>query len=484
MDEQIKKAYKKIHISESAKNRIEMAVVMNEKKEKKKRDSFIQMNRWKIAVAASLSLVLVLPAGVHAAQKIYRYFTTSVTENKYSVDMKMEQEESGNPIGETSNAGNKQQYIKLTVDFGRDYTIEKEIKGALTNADNETALVGYSYKDGFESGKNFWYELQYLDGNQKEILSTYDVSENEVFRINGRKAVYCSYNDVVGSKYSQDYLTCYGQTIYIFIEDYGYILEMAAQKGLAKEDFIHLAERIQISKAASISEASDYVLYSKRQKPAWNVKGENQNAVEQIEHDSYSYKQAKVGETTIKLTDVKVLDSVETLDKDAFITSHFSYKSLVGNNGRLKRYDREFVKYGDGISEPEKSVAKTEKIQPKLVYVTLEVEDATSPSGDGNYQVSSLQFVTKKDGKIYKKGYRDNYNRPMYIDDAFIDRMPCYFEESLGGKSSWFTKIKGNKMTLHFAYLVDEDQIEGMALDLNDWVSSDEGHIYLDISQK
>ena len=43
--------------------------------------------------------------------------------------------------------------------------------------------------------------------------------------------------------------------------------------------------------------------------------------------------------------------------------------------------------------------------------------------------------------------------------------------------------MNGNHVTLHFAYLVDEDQIHGMALVLNDWVSSSRKLVYLDISK-
>jgi hypothetical protein len=63
--------------------------------------------------------------------------------------------------------------------------------------------------------------------------------------------------------------------------------------------------------------------------------------------------------------------------------------------------------------------------------------------------------------------------------------MPCYFEESLGGVKAWSTKIKGDKLILHFAYLVDEDMINGMALEFDGLDTSNQGKtVYLDISQE
>ena len=69
---------------------------------------------------------------------------------------------------------------------------------------------------GFESGKSFWYQVEYMDGVQKVILNTYDVNKNEILQINGKKAVYCKYNDIVGSQYNKDQKPIMGRQ-YIFL---------------------------------------------------------------------------------------------------------------------------------------------------------------------------------------------------------------------------------------------------------------------------
>ena len=199
-----------------------------------------------------------------------------------------------------------------------------------------------------------------------------------------------------------------------------------------------------------------------------------------VNRNDYTGSKAVIRKNKITVTDVKVFDSTRSLQKNAFIKDNFAYKKIVEKNGTLKKYNREKVKYGDGIKTPERKVEATESIQPKLVYVTMTIE-GKSPLSNGRYSVPSMQLVTKKDGKIIKAD--DSYNRPGYIKDAYTDQMPCYFEESLGGKSAWFAPMNGNHVTLHFAYLVDEDQIHGMALVLNDWVSSSRKLVYLDISK-
>ncbi len=89
------------------------------------------------------------------------------------------------------------------------------------------------------------------------------------------------------------------------------------------------------------------------------------------------------------------------------VTNCHQLKMRSPKDGKLKTYDREFLKLGDGINEPERKVVKTEKIQPKLVYVTLELDNSLANSTDGNFYIPSLQFITKKSGKVYEMYYKD-----------------------------------------------------------------------------
>lgn len=143
-------------------------------------------------------------------------------------------------------------------------------------------------------------------------------------------------------------------------------------------------------------------------------------------------------------------------------------------------YEREQIRYGNGITAPERSVIETKTVHPKLVYVTLAVKNSASVLKSGKFPVPSLQLVTKKGKQIFRKTYED-YGRPNYISKSFTDGMPCYLEEKLTGKSEWFVEGSKGTIQLHFAYLVDEDELDGMALNLNDWSKDCE---YLDISQR
>ena len=245
MENKIKQSYEKITISDGAKDRIEMAIVMEDRKNARPKKVYYK-SRFKVAVAACLTLAVVLPTGTFAAEKLYQYYKASVMEHGYCVDVELDKDKSTTQTAKNQTA---QQYVKLVTDFGSDYTLDK-------GAGTSDGMVSYNYKGGFSSGKCFWYELKYLDGDDKQVLSNYDTDKNETITINGRKAIYSRTNTIVGSKYTDDYETSYGQVLYVFAEDYGYVLELAAQNALPKDDLIKLAKSIKIEKAASKADAS------------------------------------------------------------------------------------------------------------------------------------------------------------------------------------------------------------------------------------
>ena len=79
----------------------------------------------------------------------------------------------------------------------------------------------------------------------------------------------------------------------------------------------------------------------------------------------------------------------------------------------------------------------------------------------------SISFLEKRDGEYYHVYYDDDYNRPSRIEDAFMDLMPCYFRETVGGSSFWIQHLdKGEEKIYHFAYLMDEDFVDRAYLEI------------------
>lgn len=415
---------------------------------------------WKVS-AAVCAVTVLIPTVAFASTKIYQYYNTSVSKEDKKVEMVLE--------GNTTEAGKQEnKYIKLSADFGKDYSICKE-----------GALMHYEYVEGFEAGRNFWYELIKLDNEEMHTISTYDNNSVEELKINGRKAVYCKKNYIEGSRYETEEGTIKDKTLYIFLEDCGYFIRMTSQKNLSKEEFIALAEKIQITEVDSKENASQYFMYNDAHKPDWELGADDLGLGVKEEVDLSNYHNESTISTsggTVTVESVKILDSVEGLDLSHF-REEVEMNQFWDEDGNLKAYDRETLEFGNGIDTPYCKVINTERINTKLVYVTLRYEGVESLF-DNLYQVPRLDLVDDK--KMYTVG--DNYKRPMDMEKIVCDGFPCYFEETKGGESFYFTDLKDGNVTMHIAYLVDEDMVGGMLLDIESWDGMN-APVYIDISQ-
>lgn len=485
MENKVKESYEKIKISDSAIQRIKEQIEMDGEMSCENKVPFF-MNKLKVVAAACLLLIILLPSGVYAAGKIYQYIM-SYKENGYKVDMEMKNaddidaEDSENAVTEMNESESikeeegqicvPSQYIRIVADWGNEYKAEYK-------CGDQVCINSVS---GFDSGKSFWYRVIYIDDDMKALISNYDTKENERITVNGRKAVYSKYNSIVGSKYEENEKTSYGQSIFVFIEDYGYVIEMGAQNGLPKEEFIQLANQLKIEEVDSEQDATSFVLFSEWVGAGWNLAANSDNNPKEIKN--YYEEKATFGNTVYQIKDVQILDGVENLRTEAFNYNHFDMESLVAEDGKLRKYDRELLQLGDGITEPRAKVIKTEHIQPKLVYVTLEVTNSAENSFDGLFYIPSLKFVTKRNGKVYANEDWYNYKRPHNIEEACIDLEPCYIEDNLGGKSSMAVRASVDAQTIRCAYLVDEDFIDGMTLWLNDYCDTASEPYCLEISK-
>ena len=158
----------------------------------------------------------------------------------------------------------------------------------------------------------------------------------------------------------------------------------------------------------------------------------------------------------------------------------------LDENGKLKAYDRETLVYGNGIDTPYRKVIETVSMNQKLVYVTLKYEGVEALL-DNEYFVPRLCLVEKDGEKMYLAG--NNYKRPMNMEEIICNGFPCYFEETKGGENFNFTDLKDGNVTMHIAYLVDEDMMDGMLLSVEPWhctsgnESLSDENVYIDISQ-
>lgn len=522
MDNKIKESYDKVRMSKDARERIYSRIMDSEENagrwDTEDRGRGNQWGRsallgWRAVIAACLGLALVIPTGVYAAGKISEYFTVTIDQNKYQAKIRLnksngtlevsdlsenktseekgfEEKASGSGKGVSKKP---EKYIQVQADFGEDYryvddsidyyedengnvkAVKRKIK------EGEDGMYSYSHKDGFSAGKDFYYDVLYMDAGEDTILDLYDLELVKEMAVNGHKAFLCKSNTVRGSQYVSDYDTNYTISLFLFYEEYGYVINFGGMQGLGEEKLVSLAESISVTEAAK-DHASRYE-YLSCSPMAAQERSQEVNAREEITVPVNGINhQVNYDGLLCQVTDVKVSPEVEDTDLKKFGNGFFTEETgLWDEKGRLKPYIRENIKGGDGVSQPEASVAGTEQVQPKMVYVTMKVE----AKKETTFQLPAVNFLEKEGEKYYKNGNKLfwQYNRPEKIENSLIDFMPCYFKETAGGKGFWLKEMKkGEEQIYHFAYMVDGDLTDYMVLSFGEDNFGEETQ-YVDLSK-
>lgn len=496
MEDKIKKSYSDIKMAEESKERIHRQILQTDYDGGMAGKIFqggkvhkMGLSGWKMGIAACLGAALIIPTGVYAAGKISEYVTVTIGKDKYQAKVKLHKEDKTLVLGMEDK---DMQYIQVKADFGPDYKPDDKTSYLVDGEGNvaeiaekiqegSNGMYCYNHKDGFEAGKDFYYNVIYMDEDGDAILNLYDQSCVQELEVNGHRALFCESNTVKGSRYASDYNTSYTLDIYVFYEEYGYIIDYCGMQGLGQDKLISLAEKTTVTET-SRKKASRYEFLSKFRK-ADTEKADGESA--RTEVTSPVKRQSDVVEysgISYQVTDIRVSSKVVESDAADYNPAQFSEecRGLWDENGKLKPYIREKVKSGDGVSEPEKSVTGEEQIQPKIVYVTMKVKVTGE---DTTFQLPSIAFFEKNGEKYYDTKLYWQYNRPEKIENALIDFMPCYFKETDGGKGYWLKKMKsGEEQVFHFAYVVDGDMTDSMYLHLDD-VAVPNHCPYVDISQ-
>lgn len=196
------------------------------------------------------------------------------------------------------------------------------------------------------------------------------------------------------------------------------------------------------------------------------VQGSRYNTKEEITAPIKTMGQKLENEAFIyQVTDVTVSSKKKDMDRTKLSDCNIPDGVVLWDEkGNLQSYTRETITMGDGVSKPEKTVSGTEKVRLKMVYVTMKVK---AKKDNELFGLPDVQFLEKEGGKYYDTNLYFKYNRPEKIDHTLMDFSPCYFRETEGGTGFRIKKMrKGEEQTYHFAYLVDEDMVDNMFLNI------------------
>lgn len=466
MEKRIKSSYKNLKMPEEAKERIYSEIIRSDVRDKTSKHVF---RGWKVGLAACLTFALVIPTSVFAVEKISGIF---IKEGSGQYETRVALYKNEESAGTEKTSGRDRKYIKVKANFGSEYTLtgEKEYYSGedgkmharkVKYKEGADGMYSYAHKNGFSAGLDFYYDVLYIDTNKDVLLNLYNQESRKEITVNGHRALLCRTNTVQGSQYEKDHDSDYTIDLYVFYDEYGYVINFCGMQALGEDALVSLAKKASVSVSGK-DEASRYELLSHYQKSNM-VKPDRGESREKITEQIGKVSQAVKNDGFVyQVTDVAISSKVQDLDGNKWIDD--TMKSLWGEDGKLTPYTRETLKMGDGVKSPESRVVGTQKVQPKMVYITMKV---TSEKNNNPFQLPDVVFADKEGKDYYQTWPYENYNRPAAIEDAFMDRMPCYFKETSGGNGFWLKDMKaGEEAIYHFAYLVDEDLTDDMLLRL------------------
>lgn len=478
MEEKIKESYSRLRMPEKAKERIgreiQQSVTAGEKGEKARHFHM----RWKTGLAACLGLALIIPSGVFAAKKLSQYFTVKISGEKYQAQISLDKTDAAEPgsVRDKNGLEEKMKYIQVKSHFGKEYVqagdeiyYEQNEDGRMVSHEEQPEIgtdgvYSYCHKDGFEAGKDFYYEVIYVDQKENAVLKLYDQNQKEEITVNGHRALICQSEGIKGSRYRSEKDTDYTIQIYVFYEEYGYIIEYCGMQGLGRERLTALAEKTKVSECGE-EKASRYTYLSLYQKGAAVPMPEPQKRLvtdsikpigQELEDEAFVY----------EVKDVEVSSQIKDNDKNKLDDTQIPSGSILWDEkGNLKSYIRESIAWGDGVSTPECFVTGREKIQPKMVNITMKVR---AKKDQELFGLPGITFFEKEGGNYYDTELYHQYSRPERINDSLMDFMPCCFREAEKGDSFRLKKMKaGEERIFHFSYMVDGDMTDKMFLSLD-----------------
>ena len=345
----------------------------------------------------------------------------------------------------------------------------------------------YSYSDNLYKGgvTVAFYKMDTGDA-QFEMLTT-GVKETETVKVNGYDGVYYV---LYGG---EDGEVCFNQRIYVAYTDVHYVMEMFAASDVPKEEALKIAEGVRLTPASD--EMSQELVHAYQWSEYLKSKTEPQT-VETWASDISIPKSAManthaVGETfsavsvpveedwrglnqiEIKVADVQVRDDVSLLDLSMFDSEdREELQQELDSSGKLLPAKINYIKYGDGIHSLNE-VVDSRVVPQKLVYVTVEYTNTGTKQLEEVLFFGNLMKITEENGQMicYKGKSSDEHAEwDEAVPQGAAHRTEMWYYDVHGGErnNNYITKLGAGKTeTVHMAWLVPEEELSYLYLDLN-----------------
>ncbi len=421
-------------------------------------------------ITAAIVMLILIPSTVLAAEKIIKYYNISIKKiGNYSYNIGLDDESDYNDKFHTN--------VKIDI-CGDVYNYEIKTDGS----NYKLTYIG----DDINYQKDISVMLIGLNKG-KDIKLKYITDVNKI-EYDDRKVLWFTHNygvseGNIGNKYIND--------IFVVYSEYGYAIEIKAQKDVSKEILDGLVNNIRLIKCDENESAkANYRIYRDENEDEDNKITEQNMYYGEYSETSYKLKDKfympdvnmySSNKLQFTVNDYKIFDSIDGLIgfssyyEEKYITDNIwntsdTLKKVVDEEGKFISYKRpEIYNMGDGI-DTLNSVDKAEYIGTKLVVVDIDVENIDYEDVKNVRLIPQICCLYKYNGKLMIP--RENYSNVLVSSEGYP--LCAWFDSSLGvdrteNETNRTNVEPGEKIHITAGYLVDEDRLNNMILFYNSY---------------
>ena len=450
-------------------NSLEEYDTLSVKQTDTKQLSVSPVRRSPLRTAAACALVLALGVGgVISAKALYPMLAQK--EGNYGLNIELEpmtaSDTTEKQLGLSLNgaASSAPEYVKVSINYLPEGVVsddESKIKFSL---------------NGEREEKQFTFVTDRVV--EQRTFTDANIADFEEFEINGSKAIlaHCAVEP-------------FSKRFYIYFEKEAVFIEAFVTGDVTDDEIKKVMENITVeecsedesdeSNAESLTQAKNNIEEEKRQELLDKLYGAFDK------DDVYEYSVVDKGQTIyyseshessgIELTidNIEILDGISELDIDKFQDPE-EIVEYTDNNGSFIPRTREYYTEGDGITSPFRTLSRTDTVTPKLVYVTLNINNPTSETKEFFYQgfdINSLENAIKaQNGELSAEDPESVTEYADSLNMGEVDYIDTNNVPTDGKKAGYyFLEVPAKStQTVHIGFLADEDKLDDMYVSIDE----------------
>ncbi|MDD3340465.1 MAG: DUF4367 domain-containing protein [Lachnospiraceae bacterium] len=340
-----------------------------------------------------------------------------------------------------------------------------------------------------ESGKYYYAATPYQGGVSMDIfamdqeisaenlvLSDTHVTDAEHISVGDKQAIYLERTAQISGNAGS---VAFNKKLYVVYPEYWQVLEIFVGADVTKEEAMKIVENLEVTATGESKPLSEYLTWSAR------MQQEGQGEESKLTATAEEMKQThKVGDAftvsadtdseagiiadaiSVRVANVQMADDNSLLDA---ALADEDVQAAFDQDGKLVANEITYYKAGDGIDSLDEAV-DTKTVNQKLVYATVEYTNTSDQELDNVLLFASFVGMTQDgDGYTFYDRARSNSDAD-YVSSSSIGGLGemDYYDIRGNGNKNYISALQpGETVTVHFAKVVNEDELDKLYLSLD-----------------